>query len=166
MRFSVRNMESTGTLDTTDVKNEKDAATGVTVYSVYGAKEAARRPPMDVLKRLDAVVIDVADAGARFYTYEATVGYFLEAAAKAGIEVIILDRPNPITGSFVQGPVSDEGQEKFTNYFPEPVRHGMTLGELAKNGQCRAPHRSAARRGCDARLAAGRLVRFDRPRSG
>ena len=59
-------------------------------------------------------------------------GYFLEAAAKAGIEIVILDRPNPITGSFVQGPVSDEGQEKFTNYFPEPVRHGMTLGELAK----------------------------------
>ena len=97
----------TGTLDTTDVKNAKDAATGVTVYSVYGASDAARRPPIDVLKRLDAVVIDLADAGARFYTYETTVGYFLEAAAKAGIEVVILDRPNPITGSFVQGPVSD-----------------------------------------------------------
>ena len=122
----------TGTLDTTDVKNAKDAATGVEVYSVYGAKDAARRPPLDVLKRLDAVVIDLADAGARFYTYEATTGYFLEAAAKAGVEIIVLDRPNPITGSFVQGPVSDEGQEKFTNYFPEPIRHGMTLGELAK----------------------------------
>jgi uncharacterized protein YbbC (DUF1343 family)/CubicO group peptidase (beta-lactamase class C family) len=122
----------TGALDTMDVKNDKDSATGVAVYSLYGAKDAARRPPMDVLKRLDAVVIDVADVGARFYTYEATVGYFLEAAAKAGIDVIILDRPNPITGSFVQGPVSDQGQEKFTNYFPEPVRHGMTLGELAK----------------------------------
>jgi uncharacterized protein YbbC (DUF1343 family) len=122
----------TGTLDTTDVKNAKDAATGVTVYSAYGARDAARRPPMDVLKRLDAVVIDLADVGARFYTYEATTGYFLEAAAKAGVEVVILDRPNPITGSFVQGPVSDEGRESFTNYFPEPVRHGMTLGELAK----------------------------------
>ncbi|MGB9203369.1 MAG: serine hydrolase [Terriglobales bacterium] len=126
----------TGTLDTTDVKNTKDAATGVVVYSVYGATEAARRPPADVLKRLDAVVIDLADAGARFYTYEATVGYFLEAAAKAGVDIFILDRPNPITGSFVQGPMSDsnsnEGRENFTNYFPEPVRHGMTLGELAK----------------------------------
>jgi uncharacterized protein YbbC (DUF1343 family)/CubicO group peptidase (beta-lactamase class C family) len=122
----------TGTLDTTDIKNAKDAAIGAAVYSVYGASDAARRPPMDVLKRLDAVVIDLADAGVRFYTYQATTGYFLEAAAKAGVEVIILDRPNPITGSFVQGPVSDEGQEKFTNYFPEPVRHGMTLGELAK----------------------------------
>jgi len=122
----------TGTLDTTDVKNTKDAATGIEVYSVYGASDAARRPPTDVLKRLDAVVIDLADAGARFYTYEATTGYFLEAAAKAGLEIVILDRPNPITGSFVQGPVSDPGQEKFTNYFPAPVRHGMTLGELAK----------------------------------
>ena len=124
----------TGTLDTTDVKNKnaKDTATGVTVYTVYGASDAARRPPMDVLKRLDAVVIDLADAGARFYTYETTTGYFLEATAKAGIEVVILDRPNPITASFVQGPVSDAGRENFTNYFPEPPRHGMTLGELAK----------------------------------
>jgi uncharacterized protein YbbC (DUF1343 family)/CubicO group peptidase (beta-lactamase class C family) len=125
----------TGSLDTTDVRNTKDAATGVTVYSVYGAKESARRPPLEVLKHLDAVIIDLADAGARFYTYQTTVGYFLEAAAQAGIDVILLDRPNPITGSFVQGPVSDSpsdgGQEKFTNYFPEPVRHGMTLGELA-----------------------------------
>ena len=122
----------TGTLDTTDVKNTKDAVTGVAVYSVYGATNAARRPPMDVLKRLDAVVIDVADVGVRFYTYEATIGYFLEAAAQAGVEVVILDRPNPITGSFVQGPVSDAGQEKFTNYFPEPVRHGMTVGEIGR----------------------------------
>ena len=126
----------TGTLDTTDIKNAKDAATGVAVYSVYGASDAARRPPMEVLSRLDAVVIDLADAGARFYTYETTMGYFLEAAAKAGIEVVILDRPNPITGSFVQGPVSDSssnaGRESFTNYFPEPMRHGMTLGELGK----------------------------------
>ena len=124
----------TGTLDTTDVKNAKDAATGIAVYSVYGASDAARRPPMDVLQRLDAVVIDLADVGARFYTFETTMGYFLEAAAKAGIGVVILDRPNPITGSFVQGPVSDSdrGRESFTNYFPEPVRHGMTLGELGK----------------------------------
>ena len=127
----------TGTLDTTDVKNAKDVTTGTTVYSVYGASDVARRPPIEVLKRLDAVVIDLADAGARFYTYETTIGYFLEAAAKAGIEVVILDRPDPITGSFVQGPVSDEGRENFTNYFPVPVRHGMTLGELAKmfNGE-------------------------------
>jgi uncharacterized protein YbbC (DUF1343 family)/CubicO group peptidase (beta-lactamase class C family) len=122
----------TGTLDTIHVKNETDAATGIAVYSVYGGKEAARHPTLDVLKRLDAVVIDLADAGVRFYTYETTVGYFLEGAAKAGVDVIILDRPDPITGSLVEGPVSDEGQESFTNYFPEPVRQGMTLGELAR----------------------------------
>jgi uncharacterized protein YbbC (DUF1343 family) len=122
----------TGTLDTIHVKNETDQATGIAVYSVYGGKESARHPPLDVLKRLDAVVIDLADAGVRFYTYETTVGYFLEGAAKAGVDVIILDRPDPITGSLVEGPVSEEGRENFTNYFPEPVRQGMTLGELAR----------------------------------
>jgi uncharacterized protein YbbC (DUF1343 family) len=122
----------TGTLDTTDLSNSKDAATGVPVYSVYGVKDAARRPPPEVLKQLDAVVIDIQDAGVRFYTYETTLGYFLEGAAKAGVEVIVLDRPDPITGSFVQGPVSDAGLENFTNYWTVPVRHGMTIGELAK----------------------------------
>jgi uncharacterized protein YbbC (DUF1343 family)/CubicO group peptidase (beta-lactamase class C family) len=122
----------TGTLDTTDINSSKDATTGVPVYSVYGATDAARRPSLDVVKNLDAVVIDLQDAGVRFYTYETTLGYFLEAAHKAGIEVIVLDRPNPITGSFIQGPVSDAGRENFTNYWTVPVRHGMTMGELAK----------------------------------
>jgi uncharacterized protein YbbC (DUF1343 family)/CubicO group peptidase (beta-lactamase class C family) len=122
----------TGTLDTTDVANTKDVATGVPVYSVYGAKDALRRPPLDVLRTLDAVVFDIQDAGVRFYTYETTLGYFLEGAAQAGIEVIVLDRPDPITGAFVQGPVSDAGRENFTNYGNVPVRQGMTLGELAK----------------------------------
>ena len=122
----------TGALDTTDIGDSKDAATGVPVFSVYGATGAARRPSLDILKTLDAVVVDIQDAGARFYTYETTLGYFLEGAAKAGIEVIVLDRPNPITGSFVQGPLSDPGHESFTNYAPVPVRHGMTVGELAK----------------------------------
>jgi uncharacterized protein YbbC (DUF1343 family)/CubicO group peptidase (beta-lactamase class C family) len=122
----------TGTLDTTDVGNSKDAATGVPVYSVYGATDAARRPSLDILKGLDAVVFDIQGAGVRFYTYETTLGYFLEACAKAGIELIVLDRPNPINGSFVQGPISDPGHESFTNYFPLPVRHGMTMGELAQ----------------------------------
>jgi uncharacterized protein YbbC (DUF1343 family)/CubicO group peptidase (beta-lactamase class C family) len=127
----------TGALDTTDIDNSKDAATGVPVYSVYGASDAARRPPLDILKNLDAVVFDIQDAGARFYTYETTLGYFLEGAAKAGIEIFVLDRPNPITGSFVQGVIPDSGRESFVNYFPVPVRHGMTLGELAKlfNGE-------------------------------
>ena len=122
----------TGELDTTHVGNTTDAATGVPVYSVYGGTDAARRPPADVLKNLDAIVFDVQDAGVRFYTYETTLGYFLEAAAKAGIEMIVLDRPDPITGSFVQGPVSDPAKENFTNYWTVPVRQGMTMGELAK----------------------------------
>ena len=122
----------TGTLDTTDVSNSKDAATGIPVYTIYGAKDAARRPALDLLKNLDAVVVDVQDAGVRYYTYEASMGYFLEAAAKVGIEIIVLDRPDPVTGSFVQGPVSDAGRESFTNYTALPVRHGMTMGELAK----------------------------------
>jgi uncharacterized protein YbbC (DUF1343 family) len=122
----------TGTVDTTVIGNTKDEATGVPVYSVYGATDAARRPSLEVLKGLDAIVFDIQDAGARFYTYETTLGYFLEAAAKAGIEIIVLDRPNPITGSMVQGPVADAGRESFTNYFSLPVRHGMTMGELAQ----------------------------------
>ena len=122
----------TGMLDTTTVGNSKDVVTGIPVYSVYGATEAARHPPIEVMKQLDVVVFDIQDAGARFYTYETTLGYFLEAAAKSGIEVIVLDRPNPITGAFVQGPVSDGQRESFTNYWTLPVRHGMTMGELAK----------------------------------
>lgn len=122
----------TGTVDTTDIANSKDAATGVPIFSVYGKTDAARRPQGSVLKGLDTIVVDIQDAGAPFYTYETTVGYFLEGAAKAGIRMVVLDRPNPITGSFVQGPISDAGHESFTNYFPLPMRHGMTIGELAK----------------------------------
>ena len=122
----------TGEFDTTHVGNSRDAATQIPVYSVYGGTDAARRPPPDVLSKLDTVVVDLQDAGVRFYTYETSIGYFLEAGAKAGIAVTILDRPNPIGGAFVQGPMSEPGRENFTNYGPVPVRHGMTLGELAQ----------------------------------
>ena len=127
----------TGTLDTTAVSNSVDAATGVPVYVVYGAKDAARRPPIDVMQTLDAVVVDLQDVGSRTYTYETTVGYFLEAAATSDTEIVVLDRPNPISGTLVQGPLSQPGTESFVNYTREPVRHGMTLGELAKffNGE-------------------------------
>ena len=121
-----------GTLDTTNVTDSKDPVTDVPILSVYGATENARRPSPDALKNLDAIIVDLQDAGARFYTYETTVGYFLEAAAQANVEIIVLDRPNPITGSMVQGPISDVGHESFTNYFQIPVRHGMTMGELAR----------------------------------
>lgn len=122
----------TGELDTTNVGNSKDSATGVPVYSVYGGSDAARRPSPDVLRTLDAIVFDIQDAGVRYYTYESTLGYFLEAAGKAGIELIVLDRPDPVTGSFVQGPPTDAGHDSFTNYWTVPLRHGMTMGELAK----------------------------------
>jgi uncharacterized protein YbbC (DUF1343 family) len=102
------------------------------VYSVYGDTNAKRRPSVDQLKELDAVVIDLQDAGVRFYTYETTVGYFLEAAAQAGTEVIVLDRPNPITGSVVEGPIADADKLSFTSYYSLPVRHGLTMGELAQ----------------------------------
>jgi len=121
-----------GTFDTTSIENTKDATSGVPVYSVYGASDSARRPSSEVLKNLDEIVVDLQNVGARFYTFETTLGYFLEAAAKAGIPIVVLDRPNPITGAIVQGPVGDAGHETFTNYFPLPVRHGMTMGELAQ----------------------------------
>jgi uncharacterized protein YbbC (DUF1343 family) len=120
-----------GALDTTNIGNSRDSATGVPIYSVYGVGDAKRRPSADVISKLDAVVYDIQDAGVRFYTYETTLGYFLEACAQAGKEMIVLDRPNPIGGLAVQGAVSDPGKESFTNYTSVPPRHGMTVGELA-----------------------------------
>jgi uncharacterized protein YbbC (DUF1343 family) len=120
-----------GKLDTAKVASATDAATRLPVISLYGPKDADKRPKLADLAKLDAVVIDLQDAGVRFYTYEAVVGYFLEAAARAHIEIIVLDRPNPIGGEMVQGPVSDAGLESYVNYMPLPVRHGLTLGELA-----------------------------------
>ncbi|HKT48872.1 MAG TPA: exo-beta-N-acetylmuramidase NamZ domain-containing protein [Candidatus Angelobacter sp.] len=121
-----------GTLDTDKVGNTTDSVTGIPVYSLYGNTDAKKRPPVDVLKMLDAVVMDIQDAGVRYYTYETTLGYLLEAAAEANTEVIVLDRPDPITGALVQGPVSEADLKNFTDYHPVPVRHGMTLGELAQ----------------------------------
>jgi len=109
-----------------------DLVTGVPVFTLYGNNDAKRRPPQDMLKGLDAVVMDIQDAGARYYTYPATLGYLLEEAAAANVEVIILDRPNPVTGAVTQGPMSSPDLLSFTNYFPIPIRHGMTLGELAQ----------------------------------
>ena len=121
-----------GKLDTTEIGNSRDGATGVPIISMYGGSDAKRRPTPEMLKNLDAVVYDIQDAGVRFYTYEATLGYFLEGCAKAGKEFIVLDRPDPIGGAAVQGPVSDPGKESFTNYTSVPPRHGMTVGELAR----------------------------------
>jgi len=120
-----------GQLDTTSVGDGRDGATNVPVYSVYGATDAKRRPRAEVLAGVDVIAFDIADAGVHFYTYETTLGYFLEAAAKANVPIVVLDRPNPVSGRLVQGPVSDAGREDFTNYGAVPVRHGMTMGELA-----------------------------------
>ncbi len=117
-----------GTADS-KVPTSQDQKTGLPVYSLYGT---VRRPSEAMLNGLDALVFDIQDAGTRFYTYISTMGYAMEAAAKKGIPFYVLDRPNPITASLVQGPVSDADLKSFTSYFPLPVRHGMTVGELAQ----------------------------------
>jgi uncharacterized protein YbbC (DUF1343 family)/CubicO group peptidase (beta-lactamase class C family) len=126
-----------GKLDTTEISNSDDEATGVPIYSLYGDTDTKRRPSSAELSDLDVIVFDIQDIGVRFYTYESTLGYLLEAAAKAGKEIVVLDRPNPIGGALVQGPVADAGRESFVSYWQTPVRHGMTIGELAKmfNGE-------------------------------
>jgi uncharacterized protein YbbC (DUF1343 family)/CubicO group peptidase (beta-lactamase class C family) len=121
-----------GALDQPSVPNSTDIATGLPVISLYGAKDSDRRPSLDSLRKLDAVIIDLQDVGVRFYTYEAVLRYFLEAAAQTGTEIVVLDRPDPISGSFAQGPISDPATESYVNSIPIPVRNGLTLGELAR----------------------------------
>ncbi len=105
-----------------------DPTTGLPVYSLYGEVD---RPTEKMLNGLDAFVFDIQDAGVRFYTYVTTMVYAMEASAKKGIVFYVLDRPNPLTGSVVQGPVMDRDLRSFVGYFPMPIRHGMTMGELA-----------------------------------
>jgi uncharacterized protein YbbC (DUF1343 family) len=112
-----------------------DARSGIPVFSLYGK---TLRPTPEMLRGLDALVFDLQDVGARFYTYETTMAYAMEAAAKAGVAFYVLDRPNPITGTHVEGPLLDAANQSFVGYFPGlPVRHGMTMGELARlfNGE-------------------------------
>jgi uncharacterized protein YbbC (DUF1343 family) len=111
------------------VSSMKEPLTGLPIYSLYG--EVAR-PTQKMLSGLDALLFDIQDAGARFYTYITTMGYAMEACAKKGIPFYVLDRPNPITALLVQGPILDRNLESFTGYFPLPARHGMTVGELAR----------------------------------
>ncbi|MGA9672645.1 MAG: serine hydrolase, partial [Terracidiphilus sp.] len=126
-----------GNLDTTAIGSSRDAITGAPIYSVYGDTEAKRRPTAEQMAGIDAIIYDIQDIGVRFYTYESTLGYFLEAAAKSGKAIYVLDRPNPIGGGYVQGPIADAGRESFVSYWQIPVRHGMTVGELAQmfNGE-------------------------------
>lgn len=113
------------------IEDSRDPATGLRVTSLFGNTDAERRPKLDQMHGLDAVVIDLQDVGVHFYTYETVVGYFLEAAARTGTRVLVLDRPNPLGGETVQGAVSPDRPE-YINYMPLPVRHGMTMGELAR----------------------------------
>ena len=121
-----------GQLDTTQIGNSRDLATGAPILSVYGATDQSRRPTEETLASLDLLVYDIQDAGVRYYTFETTLGYFIEAAATAHKRIVVLDRPNPLGGAFLEGPISDPGSESFVNYTPLPVRHGMTVGELAR----------------------------------
>ncbi len=121
-----------GAADTEHIGNETDPTTHLPVISIYGPHDADKRPKPEDLRNLDAIVIDLQDAGVRFYTYDTLVGYFLEAAADAHIEVIVLDRPNLLGGEKVQGPVSDANLSSYTAYMPLPIRHGLTIGELAR----------------------------------
>ena len=118
-----------GGLDQNDIPNATDESTGVPVYSLY--REDFRRPTAKMLAGLDALVFDIQDIGSRFYTYATTMAYAMEEAAKHDIAFYVLDRPNPITGRAVEGPVLDDENRSFIGYFPMPVRHGMTVGELA-----------------------------------
>ena len=117
-----------GTLDE-KVGSSTDAATGLQVFSLYGD---VRRPSADALAGLDALVFDIQDAGSRYYTYITTLAYAMEAAAKSGLKVFVLDRPNPLNAETVQGPVMEAGLRSFAGYFPLPTRHGMTVGEIAQ----------------------------------
>ncbi len=125
-----------GVEDRPNVDDTVDTATGIRVWSLYGK---TRRPTPEMLRGLDALVFDIQDVGVRFYTYESTMLYAMEEAAKARLPFYVLDRPNPITGIHVEGPMLDSDKLSFTGSWPLPLRHGMTIGELARflNGEKR-----------------------------
>ncbi len=116
------------------VASSRDEATGLPIHSLYGETQ---RPTDAVLAGIDAVVVDLQDIGARFYTYPATMAYVMEEAARHRLAVIVLDRPNPVDGFDVEGPFQDAGAVGLTGYLPMPIRHGLTIGELARlfNGE-------------------------------
>ncbi len=111
-----------------DVASARHASTGLRVHSLYGD---TRRPTQEMLAGLDGLVFDIQDVGTRFYTYATTMAYAMEEAAAHGLPFVVLDRPNPITGLHAEGPVIDGELLSFVGYAPIPLRHGMTMGELA-----------------------------------
>ena len=117
-----------GKLDIPVIENSVDTVTGIKVFSLYGS---TRKPNSEMLSGLDTLVFDIQDIGTRFYTYISTMGHAMQAAAEHGLRFVVLDRPNPINGVTVSGPVLDKGRQSFTAFHRLPVRHGMTIGELA-----------------------------------
>jgi uncharacterized protein YbbC (DUF1343 family) len=113
------------------VDDERDRVTGLPVHSLYGSSPESLRPRRSQLAKLDALVFDVQDVGARYYTYQATMMLCMEAAAEAGLRLVVLDRPNPIGGRGVEGPALRPGFQSFCGMHDLAVRHGMTVGELA-----------------------------------
>jgi uncharacterized protein YbbC (DUF1343 family) len=114
--------------DGAHVSDAVDAYTGLPIHSLYGS---TYEPTPDMLKDVDVLVFDMQDVGVRFYTFLSTLFYVLKGAAHAGKSVIVLDRPNPITGTHIEGPLVESGCESFVGIAPIPIRHGMTVGELA-----------------------------------
>ncbi len=125
------------TVDGVVIDETTDRASGLPVVSVYGATDAQRHPPPASLADLDAIVIDLQDVGVRYWTFQTLMKYFLRDSVAAKLDVVVLDRPNPVGGLAVQGPLSTPGRESYVNPFPEPMRPGMTMGELARlfNGE-------------------------------
>jgi uncharacterized protein YbbC (DUF1343 family) len=111
------------------ISSTTDEATGLPVYSLYGETE---RPTDAMLAGLDVLVFDIQDAGVRFYTYITTMGYAMEAAAAHHVAFYVLDRPDPLGGERIEGPMLDRDRTNFVGYFPMPVRMAMTLGEMAQ----------------------------------
>lgn len=114
-----------------DVGEEKDAKTGLPVFSLYGKTKESLAPTKEMIADLDTLVVDIQDIGSRYYTYVYTMSYCMESAAKHGKEVVVLDRPNPLGGVSVEGNVLNKPLHSFVGRYPIPVRHGMTPGELA-----------------------------------
>lgn len=117
-----------GKLDVSRIGDATDPLTGLKIFSLYGK---TRRPTKEMLAEIDTIVFDIQDIGARFYTYVSTMGEAMQAAAEHGKRFVVLDRPNPINGTDVAGPMLDPGRESFVGFHHLPVRHGMTIGELA-----------------------------------
>jgi uncharacterized protein YbbC (DUF1343 family)/CubicO group peptidase (beta-lactamase class C family) len=114
------------------VSDSKDPKTGLPVYSLYDYKKRIFKPTPEMLKGIDTLVFDIQDIGVRYYTYITTMAHAMEAAKENNIKMVVLDRPNPINGVTVDGPNLDLALRSFAGYYPMPVRHGMTIGELAK----------------------------------